>query len=379
MRISPQGTLPEGASEEWFTVEFPANAEDNEPEPGNPRIEFEAANEAFEMDVLTGCNQPAVICGDGDDGGGIGSWSFNDEQGEGVTAFSDRAVEWPGRMWIRVYRNEDIASCAGYQIQVSAKMEAPTSPRRALIKVGYACNDLCTFCHTEEVRHIDDTAINVARKIDRAAELKHSMVVLSGGEPTIRPELVAWARRSAARGMDFGLVTNGRMLSYRPLVEKLIEARLGYVYLSLHGGSAKVHNACVRSNAFDETYGGLKELSGRGLHLTANCVITRSNLPHLKELVDSIEPLEDVALQFSMTEPKGGALRLFNQVVPRVTDVAQAVIEAIEYGRSKNMGHRLAHGGIPLCLLPGLEHLYGDLKTHNFATMTEVGEPDFSP
>ena len=46
-----------------------------------------------------------------------------------------------------------------------------TPQRRALIKVGYACNDLCSFCHTEDVRHIDDTGRNVALKIDRAAEL----------------------------------------------------------------------------------------------------------------------------------------------------------------------------------------------------------------
>ena len=28
---------------------------------------------------------------------------------------------------------------------------------KALIKVGYACNENCTFCHTADLRHIDDT------------------------------------------------------------------------------------------------------------------------------------------------------------------------------------------------------------------------------
>src|SRR6185295_10259865 len=63
---------------------------------------------------------------------------------------------------------------------------------KALIKVGYACNDHCTFCHTYDVRHIDDTADRVAQKICRAAALGHSMVVFSGGEPTIRRELFSW-------------------------------------------------------------------------------------------------------------------------------------------------------------------------------------------
>ncbi|HLU47209.1 MAG TPA: radical SAM protein, partial [Planctomycetota bacterium] len=80
---------------------------------------------------------------------------------------------------------------------------------KALIKVGYGCNDHCTFCHTLDVRHIDAEAAEVHRKIDRAKALGHTMIVLSGGEPTIRPELVRWATHAAALDMDFGLVTNG--------------------------------------------------------------------------------------------------------------------------------------------------------------------------
>ncbi len=118
---------------------------------------------------------------------------------------------------------------------------------KALIKVGYGCNNHCTFCHTLDVRHIDGDSDEVERKIDRAARLGHTMVCLSGGEVTMRKELLRWAARSAARGMDFGLVTNGRMLAYEELVAKLMKHRLRYVYMSLHGGTAKVHNSLSKS------------------------------------------------------------------------------------------------------------------------------------
>jgi len=55
---------------------------------------------------------------------------------------------------------------------------------KALVKVGYGCNDHCTFCHTQDVRHIDDEAASVHEKIARAKALGHTMVVFSGGEPT---------------------------------------------------------------------------------------------------------------------------------------------------------------------------------------------------
>ncbi len=251
---------------------------------------------------------------------------------------------------------------------------------KALIKVGYGCNNHCTFCHTLDVRHIDGDSDEVERKIDRAARLGHTMVCLSGGEVTMRKELVRWAARSAARGMDFGLVTNGRMLAYPELVDKLLRYRLRYVYMSLHGGTAKIHNLLVRADAFEQTYAAIGNLSGRGLDFTVNTVVTRQNTEHLRGVVDAMLPYPDVVTKFSMVQPKGGADKLFDQVIPPVALVAARVKDAIEYGLSRTEGKGLyAHDGIPFCLLAGHEHRYDDLRTHRFATMIEIGEPDFFP
>lgn len=255
---------------------------------------------------------------------------------------------------------------------------------KALIKVGYGCNDHCSFCHTLDVRHVEGSAEEVQRKIERAKQLGHTMVVLSGGEPTIRGELMRWASHTASLGMDFGLVTNGRMLSYPKVVEQLLRYRLKYVYLSMHGGTAKVHDLIVRSDAFEQTYGALRNLSGKGLDLTVNCVVTRHNVDHLIGLVDAVMPYADLTLKMSMVEPKGGGEALFQHLMPRVARVADRVREAIAYGEAKvgsadAEGPRFRHGAIPLCLLDGYEDRYDDLKTHRFWTMCEVGEPDFFP
>jgi len=252
---------------------------------------------------------------------------------------------------------------------------------KALIKVGYGCNDHCSFCHTLDVRHIDAQADEVSLKIKRAKALGHSMVVLSGGEPTIRPELLTWAKLVASLDMDFGLVTNGRVLSYPDVVEKLLANRLRYVYLSLHGGNARIHNRLVRSEAFDQTYGALDQLSGRGLDLSANCVVTKQNVDHLCDLVDAMLPYPDATLKFSMVEPKGGGKLLFDTLIPRVEYAAAKVCEALEYAASNvsAAGPTMSHGGFPLCLMTGYEHQYADLKTDRFWTMIEVGEPDYFP
>lgn len=262
---------------------------------------------------------------------------------------------------------------------------------KALIKVGYACNENCTFCHTADLRHIDDTAERIDWKIDRAKRLGYSMVVLSGGEPTMRPELSRWARRVASHGLDLGLVTNGLMLSYPHVVDELIDAcRLRYVYMSIHGGDAKVHGSVVRADTFQKAFAALGLLAGRVPDLTANCVVTTANVRHLRGLVDRLLPLGDLCIKFSMTQPKGAASpenRAFDVIVPDVEECAARVKEAIEHGLARlaeggkraRGGARFAHDGIPFCLLPGLEDLYDDLKTHRFAAMIEVDEDDFVP
>lgn len=254
-----------------------------------------------------------------------------------------------------------------------------TRPWKALIKVGYGCNENCTFCHTLDVRHVDGEAAEVHAKIDRAKALGHGMVVLSGGEPTIRPELLAWASHVASLGMDFGLVTNGLMLAYPELVEKLVARRLRYVYQSLHGATAEVHERLTRTgSSFDAARAALGVLSGRGLDYTINCVITKQNVDALVPLVDLVKPYPDVVLKFSMLQPKGGGAKAFAAITAPVSEVAARVREAIAHGGAEARS-RFAHDGIPLCLLRGYEDLYDDLRTHRFATMVEIGEPDFFP
>ncbi|MBK7824310.1 radical SAM protein [Nannocystis sp.] len=273
---------------------------------------------------------------------------------------------------------------------------------KALIKVGYGCNEHCSFCHTQAVREIQGSSAEVEAKIRRAAELYRQsqappslapgspaqssigapgMIVLSGGEPTIRPELLHWADLVASLDMDLGLVTNGLLLAYPDRVDALLRRRLRYVYLSLHGGSARVHNLMVRTEAFAAAIAALRNLSGRGLDLHVNCVVTRHNLAHLRGLVDAVLPFPDLTLKFSMMEPKGGGDRLFDHLMPRVSDVAEKIQEAIAHGEAHagSQGPRFEHGGLPLCLLPGRERQYGDLRTHRYRTMIEVGEPDYFP
>ena len=47
----------------------------------------------------------------------------------------------------------------------------------------------------------------------------------------------------------------------------------------------------------------LRLLAGRVPDLTANCVVTTANLPHLRAVAERLVPLRDLTIKFSMTQP----------------------------------------------------------------------------
>ena len=254
----------------------------------------------------------------------------------------------------------------------------------ALVKVGYACNQECTFCHTAGMRGADATAEEVHAKIDRAAALGHEAIVFSGGEPTLRPELLEWADHACRVGLDVGLVTNGVALADASLVDELVARRLVYVYQSIHGSTEEVHRQVVGAATFEAAWAAAGNLAGRGLDQILQFVVTRQNLDDIDAFVDRALAFPDAAVKFSMVFAKGGAERLFDLVTPPVSEAAARVRAAVSRGRDEvtrraRRGPSFVHDGFPLCLLGGLEDLVDDLRSNGFQTMSESGENDFFP
>jgi pyruvate-formate lyase-activating enzyme/SAM-dependent methyltransferase len=251
--------------------------------------------------------------------------------------------------------------------------------KKALLKVGYTCNNNCVFCHSRPLRrHPDLSTREVQRRMLQAQALGAEMAVLSGGEPTLRRDLPELLRFARAHGLRTGLVSNGRRLVYAGYAAELAAAGLGWAYISFHSPRRRMHALSALTDSLPETLGALARLRALRIPAVVNTVITRHNLRDLPAVVDRLAAFRPEKIKFSALEPKGSALD-DPRLAPPLEAAARAAAGAIARGRARHPGQAFGCEGFPPCLLPGFAGLNDDLIADGFILFREAFEKRFVP
>ena len=229
-------------------------------------------------------------------------------------------------------------------------------PKRVDVKLGFSCNNRCRFCvQGDKRRRFPDLSTDEAKERLRRARTTSDAVVLTGGEVTIRPdivELVAYARSLGFRTIQ--IQTNGRMLAYGALARRLAEAGATEFSPALHGHVPELHDFLTRApGSFEQTVAGIRNVARLGLPIVTNTVVVRPNYRHLPDIARLLVRLGVTQYQFAFVHALGEAARNFESMVPRMGLVAPYVRAGLEVGRQT--GVAAVTEAIPPCLLPGYE------------------------
>ena len=244
--------------------------------------------------------------------------------------------------------------------------------RRLDLKVGYSCNNNCRFCVVARRRANPDRSIDALVTALERARPEATEVVITGGEPSMRSDLVELV--AAAHRLGYGriqLQTNGRMASYRGLADDLARAGLTEAVVALHGATPGTHDGLVRSpGAFDQTRRGLDNLVAAGVQVIVKTVVVR---PNVRELVDIARIAADSgarAYQAAFVHAEGNARDEFDQIVPQMKDAVPPITAALDLAASRGLDAHVE--AVPICLLCGRETLASEL----YLPPTEVDCPE---
>jgi radical SAM protein with 4Fe4S-binding SPASM domain len=181
-----------------------------------------------------------------------------------------------------------------FNLEVSAPFSTrPSAPYRMDLALTYRCNDDCAHCYNGRPRNYPEISTDLWRRIlDRLWELGIPHVVFTGGEPTLRtdlPELIAHAERN---GQMAGLNTNARRLSDIKFVDRLVQAGLDHVQITLESHDPAIHDQMVRARgAWQQTVAGLKNVLDTPLYVMTNTTMLQENSPRLEETLQFLSDL----------------------------------------------------------------------------------------
>lgn len=233
--------------------------------------------------------------------------------------------------------------------------------RRADIKTGYDCNSNCLFCVIGDKLFSGDRSTAEVLAELQASRATCEDVVFTGAEVTIRPDflqLVRAARRLGYRSIQ--IQTNGRMFAYRELCERAVEAGANEFSPSVHGATARTHDALTRSKgSFDQITAAIRNLVALKQRVVTNTVIARQNLHELPAMARMFVDLGVAQFQLAFPHPTGHAATYFRQVVPPMSEAAPRVHEALAIGNAA--GVRCMAEAMPYCHMAGFEAQVAEL------------------
>ena len=170
---------------------------------------------------------------------------------------------------------------------------ALTAPYRMDLALTYRCNNACPHCYV--ARSADHPEMDTATWkaiLDRVWEVGIPHVCFTGGEATLREDLVDLVAYAEGLGLVTGLLTNGRRLSDASFVQALVTAGLDHVQITLESHDEVVHDRMVAApGAWRETVQGVREAVAADLYTTTNTTLTRDNVPGIEETVAFIASL----------------------------------------------------------------------------------------
>jgi len=166
-------------------------------------------------------------------------------------------------------------------------------PMVLIWEVTQACELSCDHCRADArpARHPDElTTEEGKRLLDQISWFAdRQLVVLSGGDPMMRPDLVDLVEYGTERGLTMSLTPSGTDHLDADAIGSLADAGLKRIALSLDGGSAERHDAFRgEDGSFESTMAAAEAAQEAGLPLQINttvCDRTVEDLPAIRDRV----------------------------------------------------------------------------------------------
>jgi len=190
-------------------------------------------------------------------------------------------------------------------------------------EVTRSCNLNCKHCRAAS--HLGPYPGELSTEkclqvIDDIASMSRPVIILTGGEPLLRPDIFEIAAYGTGKGLRMVMATNGTLVD-EGTVRRMIDSGIQRVSISIDGPDAESHDDFrAEPGAFVGAMRGIEVMKAAGMEFQINTTITTANLHQIRQIHDMALRIGAAAHHIFLLVPTG-----------RGKDLARQAITAADY------------------------------------------------
>ncbi len=221
------------------------------------------------------------------------------------------------------------------------------------IQVVRHCNHFCGFCSNPATPYVH-TFETMKVLVDDFVKRGYFGVILTGGEPSLHPELPAICRYATDQGLHVRMITNGTRFDDESFVKEMAEAGLTLVHVSVYSVRPEIEER-LRGTAgtLEKAYAAVENAHRHGIDVNINSVITKLNADHLDENIRYWMTHHPYVRHFvwNNLDPSMGRAEVNQaQFTPRLADFKRSLFHALLLLHRSGRTFRVEK--VPLCYMP---------------------------
>lgn len=203
------------------------------------------------------------------------------------------------------------------QMESSSKLLADTL-RMVAWEVTRSCNLNCVHCRAAADRgpYANELmTVKCFQLLDEIAAFASPVIILTGGEPLLRPDIFDIAGHGMSKGLRMVMATNGTLVN-KTIAEKIAHSGIKRVSISVDGKDAASHDAFRGAEgAYAGALAGIENLKNAGVEFQINTTVTRANLGQIKDILDFAVRIGAAAHHIFLLVPTGRGRALADQTI----------------------------------------------------------------
>jgi len=185
-------------------------------------------------------------------------------------------------------------------------------------EVTRSCNLACKHCRAEAHTNPypgEFSTEEAKALIDTFPETGSPIIIFTGGEPLMRPDIFELVAHARERGLRSVMAPNGTLISPE-IARKIHEVGIARCSISIDGPESASHDVFRgMSGAFAASMRGIEHLKAAGVEFQLNTTVTKSNIKSFKDIFSLADKLGAAAWHIFLLVPMGRAANLAGEVI----------------------------------------------------------------